>query len=45
VPAEQSRELATLAGRSMQLQVNRQDGDVWVADGQRSVQVVPERLR
>jgi uncharacterized protein YaeQ len=45
VPAEQSRELATLAGRSMQLQVNRQDGDIWVADGERSVQVVPERLR
>jgi uncharacterized protein YaeQ len=45
VPAEQSRELATLAGRSMQLQVNRQDGEVWIADGERSVQVVPERLR
>jgi uncharacterized protein YaeQ len=45
VPAEQSRELATLAARTMQLQVNRQDGDIWVADAERSVQVVPERLR
>lgn len=44
VPSEQSRELATLAGRNMQLQVNRQDGDIWVADGERSVQIVPERL-
>jgi uncharacterized protein YaeQ len=44
VPSEQSRELATLAGRSMQLQVNRQDGEIWVADGERSVQIVPERL-
>jgi uncharacterized protein YaeQ len=45
VPAEQSRELATLAARTMQLQVNRQDGEVWIADAERSVQVVPERLR
>jgi len=44
VPAERSRELATLAGRSMQLQVNRQDGEVWIADGKRSVQIVPQRL-
>ena len=31
--AEQSRALALLAERSMQLQINRQDGIVWVADG------------
>jgi uncharacterized protein YaeQ len=44
VPSEQSRELAGLAGRSMQLQVNRQDGEVWVADAERSVRIVPARL-
>jgi uncharacterized protein YaeQ len=44
VPAEQSRELATLAGRGMQLQLNRHDGVVSIADAARSVQVVPERL-
>ena len=44
VPAEQSRELALLAGRNMQLQVNRQDGIVWVADGTRSVEIHPRRL-
>jgi uncharacterized protein YaeQ len=44
VPSEQSRELALLAGRGMQLQLNRQDGEIWVADGERSVRVVPERL-
>ena len=44
IPAEQSRELAALAGRSMQLQVNRHDGAVFVADGERSVQMTLERL-
>ena len=43
-PSEQSRELAVLAQRSMQLQVNRQDGIVWVADGERSVEIHPRRL-
>ena len=28
----------------MQLQVNRQDGAVFVSDGERSVQIAPERL-
>jgi len=45
IPSERSRELAALAGRSMQLQINRQDGEVWIADGTRSVQIVPERLQ
>ncbi len=45
IPAEQSRELATLAARGMQLQVNRQDGVVWIADAEKSVQIVAERLR
>jgi uncharacterized protein YaeQ len=44
IPFEQSRALAVLAGRSMQLQINRQDGLVWVADGERSVEISPVRL-
>ncbi|MEP6739293.1 MAG: YaeQ family protein [Caldimonas sp.] len=44
VPSEQSRALAGLAGRGMHLQVNRQDGAVWVADGEHGVEVVPVRL-
>ena len=44
IPPEQSRELAGLASRGMQLQLNRQDGAIWVSDGERSVQIVPERL-
>ena len=44
VPAEQSRALALLAERSMQLQVNRQDDIVWVGDGDRSVEIHPRRL-
>jgi uncharacterized protein YaeQ len=41
-PAE-SRALALLAKRSMELQINRQDGIVWVADGARSVELQPRR--
>ena len=44
VPAEQSRALSLLAERSMQLQINRQDGIVWVADGERSVELHPRLL-
>ena len=44
VPADQSKALAELAGRSMKLQVNRQDGIVWVADEARSVEVHLRRL-
>jgi uncharacterized protein YaeQ len=44
VPADQSRALAALADRSMQLQIIRQDGIVWVADGTRSVEIRPRRL-
>ena len=44
VPAEQSQALAALAQRTMQLQVTVQDGTVWIGDGQRSVEVTPERL-
>ena len=44
VPVEESRALAALAGRGMRLQVNRQEGAVWVGDGERSVDLVPTRL-
>jgi uncharacterized protein YaeQ len=44
LPAEQSSALAGLAQRGMQLQVTVQDGTVWVGDGQRSVELQPQRL-
>jgi uncharacterized protein YaeQ len=44
VPAEESRALAALAGRSMQLQVTVQDGAVWLGDATRSVELHPQRL-
>jgi uncharacterized protein YaeQ len=31
-----------LVKRSMQLQINRQDGQIWVSDGQQIDHVVPE---
>jgi uncharacterized protein YaeQ len=45
VPAEQSQALATLAQRSMQLQVTVQDGLVWIADGRQSVEIAPQVLK
>jgi uncharacterized protein YaeQ len=44
VDAAQSQALAGLAQRSMQLQVTVQDGTAWVSDGQRSVEITPQRL-
>lgn len=44
LPAEQTRDLAALAQRAMQLQVTVQDGTVWVGNGQSSVEVQPSRL-
>lgn len=44
IPAEQSAELATLAERSMQLQVTVQDGGIWVSAGERSVEITPQTL-
>jgi len=44
IAPEESRDLAQLASRSMQLQVNRHDGAVFVSDGERSVQMTPQRL-
>lgn len=43
-PAEQTRELAAMAQRAMQLQVTVQDGAIWVGNGQSSVEVQPQRL-
>jgi uncharacterized protein YaeQ len=41
---EQSEALAGLAQRTMQLQVTVQDGSVWIADGERSIEITPQRL-
>jgi uncharacterized protein YaeQ len=44
IDAVQSQALATLAQRTMQLQLTIQDGAVWVGDGQRSVEITPSQL-
>ena len=44
VDAAASQELATLAQRTMQLQVTVQDGSVWIGDGSRTVELTPQRL-
>ena len=44
VDAAHSQELAAFAQRGMQLQLSVQDGTAWVGDGQRSVEVTPQRL-
>jgi len=44
IPAEQSQQLATLAQRTMQLQVTVQDGAMWVGDGAQSIEITPQRL-
>ncbi|MBK1713898.1 YaeQ family protein [Rubrivivax gelatinosus] len=44
LPAAQTQELATLAARSMQLQVTVQDGHVWVGNAHTSVELSPQRL-
>lgn len=44
VPMEQSRALAGLAERSMQIQVTVQDGVIWVGEGTRTVEVNLVRL-
>jgi uncharacterized protein YaeQ len=41
LPEEQSRELATLAQRSMQLQCTVQDGEVWLSSGDRTLSISP----
>lgn len=44
IPPVQSQALATLAARSMDLQVTLQDGSVWVGEGARSVEITPHCL-
>jgi uncharacterized protein YaeQ len=44
LPAAQSQALGALAQRTMSLQVNVQDGHVFVGDGERSVDLAPVRL-
>jgi len=41
IPAEKSKALAQLAQRNMQLQATLQDGDIWIADSESSVEVTP----
>lgn len=45
IPADQSQALANLAQRGMQLQVTVQDGQVWLGDGQTSVEIQTVALR
>jgi len=45
VPAEQSKELAELVERSMQLQITVQEGQIWVGNANRSVTLEPVRIK
>ena len=45
LPAEQSQALTGLAQRSMQLQFTIQDGQIWVSDGQQSIELQPRCLK
>lgn len=42
IPPENSKSLAQLAQRNMQLQATIQDGDIWITDNEASVEVTPE---
>jgi len=44
IDPEQSQALAALAQRNMQLQVSVQDATLWVSEGDRSVEIRPQRL-
>jgi uncharacterized protein YaeQ len=44
IPPEQSQALATLAKRTMQLQVSVQDGTAWVNDGEQTIEITPIKL-
>jgi uncharacterized protein YaeQ len=44
LPADESQALAAMAQRSMQLQVQVQDGHVWVRDEKTAVEVLPQPL-
>lgn len=41
IPSHQSESLASLAQRTMELQVTVQDGAIWVGDGKSSIEVAP----
>ena len=45
LPADVSRKLSALAQRNMQLQCTIQDGVVWLADAENSVEVAPEEWK
>lgn len=45
IDSRQSRDLAQLAQRSMQLQATVQDGHVWIGHAQGSTEVVPQALQ
>ena len=44
IPTEQSQALATVAKRTMQLQVSIQDGTVWINDGEQTIEITPLKL-
>jgi uncharacterized protein YaeQ len=44
-PAPQSQALATLAERSMQLQITVQDGQLWIGNGKDSLEVHPTAIK
>ncbi len=44
IPAQQSQQLATLADRTMTLDVTVQDGAIWVGNGQTSIEIILQRL-
>ena len=44
IPAEQSKALALLAQRTMELQITVQDTAIWIDDGTHSIEVTPKRL-
>ena len=45
IPAAQSQALATLAERSMQLQITVQDGQIWVGNATQSLEIHPVALK
>ncbi|SNR60860.1 Uncharacterized conserved protein YaeQ, suppresses RfaH defect [Methylobacillus rhizosphaerae] len=45
LPQEQTRDLAVLAQRTMQLQCTIQDGQLWMSDAERSVEIVREKWK
>lgn len=45
IAEESSHALAALASRGMRLQITVQDGTIWVANGEESVQVEPQILK